>query len=559
VLLAPLPYPDPQQLVVVYDTQPACATCPASFPKYYDWKTRNQVFAALAGSTEESLVMTGAGAPEQVDARATTASLIDVFRVQPQRGRWYTEQEDQPGGPKVVVLDYKFWQRRLGGNPSILGNRLIFDGEPYEVVGIMPATFSHRNGDVYVPLQRQLDPSTRGNHFLVTYARLRKDVPLDRAARDMRALGETLAREYGHNHGIDVRSYNEAIVGRVRTPLQILLGAVVFVLLVACANVANLLLAAGLARRREFAVRLALGARHADIARQLVCEALLLACASGILGLLAAIWIVRVFTILAANDLPRAATIHPDGRVLAFTAVTSIAVGIVCGLSPLVRLRLRAVTDALRESDTRTSSSGAATFGNGLVIGEIALAFALLVGAGLLVKNLLLLERRDAGIQTDHVIAFDISTTGPRYREPASVSALYRSLYERLRDVGGVQHVGLISHLPMYRFGNNGEMTREGGNRWGPNENPLVEYRYLYGDYLKALGIPLVRGRTLDSRLRREHEKCVDQSGHGRQVLAERGSARQTLRTGFRCIAVLHRCRNRGEHPVVRAGAAHSL
>jgi putative ABC transport system permease protein len=224
----------------------------------------------------------------------------------------------------------------------------------------MPATFSHRNGDVYVPLQRQLDPSTRGNHFLVTYARLRKDVSLDRAARDMRALGETLAREYGHNHGIDVRSYNEAIVGRVRTPLQILLGAVVSVLLVACANVANLLLAAGLARRREFAVRLALGARHADIARQLVCEALLLACAGGILGLLAAIWIVRVFAILAANDLPRAATIHPDGRVLAFTAVTSIALGIVCGRSPLVHLRLGAVTDALRESDTRISSSGAA-------------------------------------------------------------------------------------------------------------------------------------------------------------------------------------------------------
>jgi predicted permease len=500
VLLAPLPYPDPEELVSVFDTQPACATCPASFPKYDDWKTRNQAFAAIGGSTQTSFVMTGAGAPEQVDGLATTASLMDVFRVKPLRGRWYTDQEDQPGGPKVVVLDYRFWQRRFGGDPAIVGTRLLFDGDPYDVIGIMPATFAHRNGEVYVPLQRKLDPATRGNHFLVTYARLKKGVTLDRAAREMRALGETLAREFGHNHGIDVRSYNEVVVGAVRTPLQILLGAVLFVLLIACANVANLLLAAGLARRREMAVRLALGAAYTDVARQLVSEALLLAGAGGILGLLAAIWIVRVFVVLAANNLPRAATIHVDGRVLAFTAVTTIVVGVACGLAPLLRLRLRALTDALRESDTRTTSAGATTFGNGLVIGEVAVAFALLVGAGLLVKNLLLLERRDAGIRTDHVIAFDVSTSGPRYRETAAVSAFYRSLYERLAQVGGVQNVGLISHLPMYRFGNNGEMTREGGNPWGANENPLVEYRYLYGDYLKALGIPLLRGRALDSR-----------------------------------------------------------
>lgn len=500
VLLAPLPFPDPQELVVVYDTQPACATCPASFPKFNDWKTRNQVFAAIGGSAQASFVMTGDGAPEQINGLITTRSLVDVFRVQPQRGRWYTEQEDQPGGPKVVVLDNKFWRRRFGGDPSIVGRRLLFDGDPYEVIGVMPATFTHRNGDFYVPLQRKLDPATRGSHFLVTYARLKKDVPLERATREMRALGETLAREFGHNHGIDVRSYNEVVVGAMRRPLRILLGAVLFVLLIACANVANLLLASGLARRREIAVRLALGARHTDVARQLVCEALLLACAGGVLGVLAATWIVRSFVVLAANNLPRATSIHVDGGVLAFAAVTSIVVGVVCGLSPLMRLRLRALTEALRESDPRSATGGAATFGNGLVIGEIAMAFALLVGAGLLVKNLLLLERRDAGIRTDHVIAFDISPSAPRYRETASVSAFYRSLCERLAQIGGVQNVGLISHLPMYRFGNNGEMTREGGNPWGANENPLVEYRYLYGDYLKALGIPLLRGRTLDNR-----------------------------------------------------------
>jgi predicted permease len=297
-----------------------------------------------------------------------------------------------------------------------------------------------------------------------------------------------------------VRSYREVVVGQIRVPLQILMGAVVCVLLNACANVANLLLAAGLSRRREIAVRLALGAAQKDVARQLTCESLVLAIAGGTLGLLLAIWIVRVFVVLAANNLPRASTIHIDARVLLFTAAISIAVGIVCGLSPLLRMRLKTLTTALREGDTRTGSGGGATFGNGLVVAEIAVAFALLVGAGLMVKNLLLLERRDAGIVTDHVIAFDVSPTGPRYRDGGAISTFYRTLNERLAQIGGVQYVGLGSHLPMYRFGSNGEMTREGGNPWGANENPLVEYRYLYGDYLKALGIPVLRGRALDTR-----------------------------------------------------------
>src|SRR5262245_26712187 len=369
VLLAPLPFPDPAELVSVYDTQPACATCPASFPKYHDWKARNQVFAAIGGSTQASFVLTGLGSPEQVNGLSTTASLNDVFRVQPIFGRWYTEQEDQFGGPRVVVLAHKFWQRRFNGDPGAVGRRLVFDGESYEVIGVMPATFTHRNGEFYVPLQRKLDPTTRGSHFLSTYARLKPGVPLDRAVRDMRAFGESLAREYGYNHGIDVRSYREVVVGNVRRPLQVLMGAVICVLLIACANVANLLLASGLSRSREIAVRLALGAGRRQIARQLVSEALVLAAAGGVLGLLLAIWIVRVFVALAANNLPRAATIHVDGRVLAFTAALSVLVGIVCGLSPLLRMQFGELAHALREGDTRTGSGGG-TFGGGLVVGE---------------------------------------------------------------------------------------------------------------------------------------------------------------------------------------------
>jgi predicted permease len=500
VLLAPLPYPDPDQLVLVYDTQPACATCPASYPKFVDWKARNQVFAAIGGSTQAAFVMTGSGSPEQVSGVATTASLHDVLRVEPLLGRWYTDAEDQFGGPRVVVLAYKLWQRRFNGDPSILGRTLTFDGEPYDVIGVMPPTFTHRNAEFFVPLQRKLDPSTRGNHFLTTYARLKPDVPLDRAVHDMRQLGEGLAREFGTNHGVDVRSLREATVGLIRGPLQVLMGAVFCVLLIACANVANLLLASGLSRRREIAVRLALGASQSQIARQLVSEALVLAVAGGVLGVLLALWIVRVFLALAATSLPRAATIHVDGRVLAFAALVTLLVGVVCGLSPLLRLRLRALTSALREGDTRTGSGGGATFGNGLVVAEIAIAFALLVGAGLMVKNLILLERRDAGFTTDHVISFDVSPSGLRYRDAAVRQEFYRTLDARLAQLGGVLAVGMTNHLPMYHFGSNGEMAREGGNPWGANENPLVEYCYIYGDYLKALAIPVLRGRALDAR-----------------------------------------------------------
>jgi len=500
VLLRPLAYPDSSELVSVFDTQPACATCPASFPKYHDWKERNQVFSAIGGSTSTSFVMTGRGEPERVAGAATTASLRDVFGVQPMMGRWYTDTEDQAGGPKVVVLSYRFWSRRLNQDAGVIGQRLTLDGEPYEVIGVMPESFVHRNSEVFVPLQRKLDPATRGSHFLSTYARLKKWVTVERAATEMRALGQTLAREFGNNHGVDVRSLYEVVVGSIRTPLRVLLGAVFLVLLIACANVANLLLAAGLARRRELAIRLALGAGQRQLAQQLVAEGLVLAVAGGLLGVLLAIWAVRTFVALAANLLPRAATVQIDGRVLAFTGIVTVLVGVLCGLWPLLRLRTRELAGAVREADTRTASGTGGRFGNGLVIAEIALAYALLVGAGLLVKNLVLLQGRDAGINPARVVAFDVAPAGPRYSEPSRVTAFYRDLVERLRPVGGVESAGATSGLPMYRFGTNSELTVEGGNPWNAGDAPLVEWRWIAGDYFKTMGIQLVQGRLFDQR-----------------------------------------------------------
>ena len=500
VLMKPLPYPEPEQLVMVYDTQPACNSCPASFPKYHDWKSRNQVFSAMAGMTGAGFVMSGQGDPTQVIGQRATSTLLDVFRVQPALGRWFSEAEDQPGARKVVVISHGFWTRTFSADPSVLGRTITLDGEPYEIIGVMPQTFLNRRTEAYVPMARRLDPTTRGSHFMPVYARLKPGVAIDRATTEMRALGQSLAAEFGHNHGVDVKSYREVVVGSVRPQLRMLLGAVFAVLLIGCANVANLLLAAGLARRRELGIRLALGAKTFDLARQLIVESTTLAVIGGTLGILLASWLLRTFVVLAGNQLPRASTIALDGRVLLFSAVITIGVGIFCGLWPLLRLRTGTLASAVREGDTRTGSSGGGQFGNGLVVAEIAIAFALLVGGALLMKNLLLLQGRDAGIVTDRVIAFDLAPAGPRYSSPEAVRALYRDLRTRLAQVGGVQHVGFISHLPMYRFGTNGEMQIEGKTPWGPNEAPLVEYRWYYGDYFKALGIPLLRGRMLDER-----------------------------------------------------------
>ena len=555
VLLKPLAFPDPDQLVVVYDTQPACATCPASFPKYHDWKDRSRDFAAIGGSTPAQLVLTGFGDPERLVAMSTTASLADVFRVPPMLGRWYTADEDQPGGPKVAVLSYKFWTRRLNSDRSIVGQKLVLDGDAYEVLGVMPEPFAHRNADLFVPLQRKLDPATRGSHFLSIYARLKPGVTVEAAAADMRTLGQSLAREFGHNHGIDVKSLYEAVVGNIRTPLRVLLGAVILVLLIACANVANLLLASGLARRRELAIRLALGAGQRDLARQLTSEAIVLAVVGGAIGVLLASWAIRTFVVMAANFLPRASTIAIDARVLVFTAVLSLAVGVLCGLWPLMRLRTRQLASAIREGDTRTGSGAGGRFGNGLVIAEIAIAFALLVGAGLLLKNLILLEGRDAGINTARIVAFDVSPAGQRYQKPEQITAFYDELLGRLKGIGGVESSGAISHLPMYRFGWNGEMSKEGGNPWDAGSAPLVEYRWAGGDYFKTMGIRLLQGRLFGDQDRPGSPQVVviskamaDKFWPGESPLGRRisGGSQYTAANAWEVVGVVNDVRSYG-------------
>jgi len=497
VLLKPLDFPDPQELVAVYDTQPSCSTCPASFPKYHDWVERNPVFQKIGGASWASFVLTGTGDPERIRAARTTSSFFDVFGVAPKSGRWYRPDEDQPDGPKLAVLTHRFWMKHGDGSAGAIGQKVVLDGEPYEVIGVMPPEFEWGRAEVFVPLQMKLDPTTRGNHFMPVFARLKKGVTLESARREMRTLGDALAKEFGHDHGIDVQSYTETMVGGMRAPLQILLIAVVLLLAIGAANVANLMLEAGLARRREMAIHMSLGASLQRLAGMLVAEGVCLAAAAGVLGVLVSRWIVSAFVALAGNQLPRASGIHLDGRVLAFSAAVTLTVGIVCSLFPVMLLREVELAASVREGDVRGGSRSGNFTRRALVVTEIALAFGLLVSSALLIKNLVLLRSRDSGIRTARIVSFQVALGGARYAKDIEVRTFYRALYEGLRQIDGVKSAGLTSHLPMVDFGYNGSFQIDGETPWRPNQAPLVEYRWLYGDYLKTLGVPLLKGRLL--------------------------------------------------------------
>jgi putative ABC transport system permease protein len=501
VLLKPLPFPDPDRLVVVYDVQPACKTCPASFEKHVEWSARSTSFSALGGSSTLNAVITGAGEPERVPAVRATHTLTKVFGLEPAIGRWFTAAEDTSGGPKVVVLSDPYWRRQFAGDRAVLGRTLTIEGEPHQVIGVMPREFQHRRGEIFLPVARAFDAANRGNHFLLTYGRLKPGVTLARADEEMTTLGAAFMKEFGHNHTIDVADYYQAVVGTVVEPLRMLMGAVGLVLLIACANVANLLLASGLARRRELAVRAALGATRWDLARQLTIESVALALAGGALGVLLAQWAVSTFVQLAGTTLPRAAFVRIDAPVVAFAFGLSLVTGLVCGLWPVVRLNSRTLGRDVREGDLRSGShAGGRRFGNGLVVAEIALAFTLLVGAGLLIKNLARIERQDIGFSSARLVAFDLAPSGARYRDQETLKSFFRDLPPRLSALPGVTGVGLTSHLPMYQFGWNGEVTLDAGNPWDPKAAPLIERAWVGADYFGTMGIAIVRGRAFDDR-----------------------------------------------------------
>jgi putative ABC transport system permease protein len=508
VLLRPLPYPDSDRLVVLRERSPQIEGMSVSYPNFIDWREQNSSFENLGVFRRQSYSLTGSGEPERLVGSMISADVFEVLKVAPAYGRVFTGDEDKAGSTPVVVLSHGLWQRRFGGDPSIIDQTLTFDGHAFTVIGIMPADFQFpgRGTELWTHVgQPSKDPSweSRGNHpGLTGIARLKPGVTIEQAREDMEIVATNLERQYpDSNTGnrITVTSALENAVRTIRPALLVLLGAVGFVLLIACANVANLLLARATTRQKEIAIRTALGASRGRIIRQLLTESIFLSLLGGGLGLLLAKWGVKLIVAISPNSIPRSREINLDGRVLAFTIGVSLLTGIIFGLVPALQSSKPDLNETLKDAG-RGSTGRRHLFRSGLVVSEIALTLVLLIGAGLMIRSFYRLQQVDPGFNHERLLTFSVSLPPQKYTEDQPRISFFDQLAERLRALPGVRTVGYSSGLPL---GNNGWQTSfriEGQPEPEPGKTPLTEAVIASPEYFEAMGLTVLSGRTFTAQ-----------------------------------------------------------
>ncbi len=511
VLLRPLPYAESERLVLYNERNPRMDGMSISWPNYTDWQAQQSVFEEMAVFNRGNYNLTGAGEPERIQAGQVTASLFTTLRVQAARGRVFTAEEDKPGGPPVVVLGHGLWQRRFGGDPQIVGKTLSFNDRAYTVIGVMPEGFRFPSRvEMWVPVGQLSDQAgwkNRGNHpGLYGVARLKPGGTIEQARAGMDNIAAGLEKLYpDSNQGNRLRIIPllENYVRDVRRALWVLFGAVGFVLLIACANIANLLLARATTRRKELAVRAALGAGRWRIVRQLLTESLLLAVVGGGLGLLLAQWGVHFILKVSPDAIPRAQEIGLDNRVLLFTIGLSILTGLIFGLIPAWQASRVDVNETLKETGRGASGSRQWLRGS-LVITEVAAALVLLVGAGLLIRSFYRLQQVNPGFSYERLWSANITLPEKNY-SPEQRIEFWRRLTEHLRAVPGVEAAAVASGLPL---GNNGwqtSFTIEGRPAPPPGQTPFMEACLVSADYFRAMNIPLRAGRYFTEQDNQQH------------------------------------------------------
>jgi putative ABC transport system permease protein len=505
VLLRPLPFEEPERLMRIFTRTPGGRLFELSPGKFYDWQRDARSFEGMAmyqccGFRE--LALTGTGSARPVRATAVGAGFFEVVRARPALGRVFRQDEDTPGGRYVVVLSDRFWRTEFGGHPDVIGRTVKLSDEAYTIVGVMPATVSVASwtgmaSDVWIPLALTDEQrASRGNHNRYGVARLKREVDLAQAQAEMDAIAGRLAREFPRTDGgwqAVVIPMQEEIVGDSRTMLLILLGAVGLVLLIACANVGNLLFTRALSRRKEIAIRSALGAGRGRVFRQLLTEALLLAGAGGALGLLLAYGMLTSASTLLASQVPRAEEISIDGRVLLFAVGVSMLTGMLAGTLPAVRAGRSDLNDALKEGGRSNSAIGIGTR-RLLIVCEVALSLVLLMGAGVMIQSLLALRYGASGFDPNNVLTMVVRLVDARYPSAAQRSSFVDAALQRIRALPGVEAAGTIDDLP-FAVGSSQTLTLEG---YAPQRNPAaVQVRQVTPGYLRAMGIPLLRGRDI--------------------------------------------------------------
>jgi predicted permease len=510
VLLRPLPYPQADRIVRIFFTSQTFPKFPLNPFDLRDIRARNRSLGCIAGITRNDLQLSGIGQPERLSGFSVTAGYFRVLGIQPARGREFTTGDELPGKGNQVILSDRIWRTRFSADPNIAGRKIMLDSAPFAVAGVMPPGVAHPGNayhsvadgdtvDIWTPFTYAGDGAQRGSHYIEGIARMKGGVTVAQAQADMNLQVAQLGREHPDAiqgwHPLVVPLYQE-LVGPSRRMLLVLLGAVALVLLIACANAANLLLARATARQREVAVRAALGAGRSRLVRQMLAESLLISLLGGVAGAVIAVAGVRALTSLLPADFPRASDIHVNGAVFAFTLPIALATGVLFGLAPAMQAARTDLQQTLRESG-RGSTGGARQLWlrNALVVGEVSLACILLIGAGLMLRSFVNLLRTDPGFRPQQVLTAGVSLPDAKYKTGKDIAAFYDRLSAVLSGIPGVRSAGLGTDLPWTGYDENISGFTIEGRQPPPHQDFHARFHVASENYFQALGIPLVRGR----------------------------------------------------------------
>jgi putative ABC transport system permease protein len=516
VLLRPLPYRDAGRLVMVWED-----SSPYGFPRdtpapgnFSDWKLRNEVFEDMAASSNGTFNLTGDGNPQEILGRYVTANLFSVLGTGVTLGRDFRAEDDIPGTARVAILSHGLWLQRFGGDPQIVGKEMHLNYEKYTVIGVMPRGFQFpdREAQLWVPAQFTKEQlANHGNHFLNVVARLKPGMPLKTANANLATIARQLEKEHPEENakvGAYAVPLREEISGDIRPAILVLVGAVCFVLLIACANVANLLLARASGRRREMALRLTLGASRGRVIRQMLTESVLLATLGGSAGLLLTFWGTPFLASLIPAGIAPLSGTEANGRVLLFTLVVSIATGMLFGIMPALRISGLDLVDSLKQGGGRSGlGSGGRRLRDALVVCEVALAIVLLSGAALMIRSLENLYHLDPGFRADHVLVLRTPLPRQKYEEFARRTAFYDQVLERVDRIPGVVRAGYTTWVPLTNTGGATGILVENQPVPPPGQRPIPNVRIVSKDYTRALTMKLIRGRLFD-----EHDAAGTQA-----------------------------------------------
>ncbi len=498
VLLRPLPYPQSERLMLVWDAQPAYGDAPASWLEFLEWRKALRCFDRLTGFFNRNVNLSGAGEPERIREALVARDFFEVVGATPELGRRFLPSEHAEGAPRVAVVSHAFWQQHFGGDRSAVGRPVLLDDVAFTVVGVLRSgapDFSERTPtSVWIPLEATPPWRDRGSHYLTVLGRLRPGETLAQARAEASSLARSLDAQYHTGHGLRVTELRDRYVGDARPLLTALFGAVGLVLLIATANVANLLLARSSGRIAEFAIRSALGASRLRLVRQTLTESVVLGVFGGLVGVALGAWTVPFIVAAWPPGVPRPLDVDLDARVLAFAAALSIGAAILFGLAPtLLGDRAGLVPTLKGGAGSVGSSQTSRRFRHAVVAGELALALVLLVGSALMVRSFLQLVRVDPGFRTDHLLTFDLNLTERRYPE-STRQPFFETLAARLSSIPGVTGVAAANNLPL-SSAMNGDFRIEGRPPFPPGTSPNAEKRIVTPSYFAVLGIPILEGR----------------------------------------------------------------